>query len=99
MKTQGIRIMENSLLARLAAAKLGCSPVAVTLGNTIHLHNTSKEDFLASKRWLRHEMAHVEQYRKYGFWKFLFLYLTESFRKGYYMNRFEVEARAAEDIL
>jgi hypothetical protein len=42
-------------------------------------------------------MAHVEQFRRYGFWNFIFLYLLESLKKGYYLNKYEVEARAAEN--
>jgi hypothetical protein len=41
----------------------------------------------------------VEQFRRHGFFKFLFLYLWESLRHGYHDNRFEVEARAAETSL
>lgn len=71
--------------------------VAMTLGRTIHLHNARAEDFQADRRWVRHELKHVEQFRRHGFWLFLFLYLVECLRRGYYSNRFEVEARAAEE--
>jgi hypothetical protein len=92
-----VRISENSWFAAIAAYKLGVPSVALTLGETIHLHNTSRSGFLADHRWVRHEMAHVEQFRRYGFWNFIFLYLLESLRNGYYLNKFEVEARAAEN--
>ena len=92
----GVRLRTNSPIARIAAWKLGVDSVAITVGRTIHLHNACQLEFLADRRWLRHELAHVEQFRRYGFLRFIGLYLMESLRKGYYRNRFEVEARAAE---
>jgi hypothetical protein len=91
-----VRIKENSWLARIAAKRLKSKQVAMVLGSTIHLYNTSREDFLENKRWLRHELAHVRQYAEHGFVRFLFLYLLESMRSGYRNNRFEVEARQQE---
>jgi hypothetical protein len=38
----------------------------------------------------------VRQFQRYGFLWFTVLYLWESARRGYYNNRFEVEARVAE---
>jgi hypothetical protein len=70
--------------------------IAMVIGNTIHLHNTTRQQFLSNQRWLRHEIAHVHQWLKLGKALFLFKYLIESFRKGYYNNRFEVEARMSE---
>lgn len=70
--------------------------MAITLGRTIYLYKASKEDLLRNKAWLRHELKHVEQFLRYGFFWFLLWYAFESLRKGYYHNRFEVEARAAE---
>lgn len=91
-----IKIKERSLPARVAAWKLKSHAVAMVFGTTIHLSNVSKTDFLKNKRWLRHELEHVRQYRQLGVGWFLFFYLVESIRKGYYQNRFEVAARAAE---
>jgi hypothetical protein len=91
-----VTIKENSWLARLAALRLKTDKVAMVLGETIHLHNTSKSEFLTNKRWLRHEIAHVKQYKKFGLFSFLFLYVMETFNKGYQHNRFEVEARKME---
>jgi hypothetical protein len=84
------------VLALLAAKKLGVSQVALTIGKTIHLCRTPRAEFLANERWVKHELAHVEQFRKHGFLRFISLYLWESARKGYYNNRFEIEARAKE---
>ena len=71
--------------------------LAMVLGKTIHLHNISREEFLNDEQLLKHELCHVRQYREYGYAGFLIKYLWESFRKGYYNNRFEVEARQAEN--
>lgn len=84
-------------MARLAAWKLGGGSTALVIGKTIHLHKTRREEFLADEKWFRHEMAHIRQFRRYGFLRFLFLYLIESIRHGYHNNRFEVEARKAEE--
>lgn len=92
-------IKENSWMARIAAGKLKADKVAMVLGRTIHLHNTSREEFLRNKKWLRHEIAHVKQYKALGWVKFLTLYLMESFNKGYNDNRFEVDARKMESDL
>lgn len=91
------RIKENSFLAKLAAFKLRAGQVAIVFGSTIHLHNTSKDEFLSHPCWVRHELKHVEQYKRYGFARFICMYLIESIKRGYYNNRFEVEARAAEN--
>lgn len=80
----------------LAARKMGSEKMAMVLGETIHLHNTSYDELLRNRRWLRHELAHVKQFRELGFAGFLWEYMIESIRKGYYHNRFEIEARAAE---
>ena len=92
-----IKIKENSPLARLAAKKLKTKNMAMTLGRTIHLYNADRSQLTNNKRWLRHELKHVEQFGRYGFFLFLILYTYESLRKGYHNNRFEVEARNAED--
>ena len=91
-----VKIKERSLFARLAAKKLKAQRVAAVWGNTIHLWNVSREEFLQSTSWVLHELEHVRQFRHYGFFLFSFLYLWESARSGYRNNRFEVEARLAE---
>lgn len=90
------RIHENSWLAALAAFKLRSRRMAVTMGCHIYLWNTDKDTFLSNTAWLKHELCHVRQFRHYGFFRFLWLYCGESIRKGYYHNKFEQEARAAE---
>lgn len=95
---KGIRVKENSWLAKIAAAKLRSSSVAIVLGNTIHLCNTSKQDFLQNQRWLKHELCHIRQFKQHGFLPFILKYLWQSIKSGYYNNRFEVQARAAENL-
>ncbi|MCW3079312.1 MAG: hypothetical protein JWR87_742 [Segetibacter sp.] len=94
-----VKIKENSWLAKIAARKLDSSSMAMVVGRTIHLHNSSKADFLRNKRWVRHEVAHVKQYAKLGILRFIFFYLLESFNKGYENNSFEIDARQKEKDL
>ena len=91
------KLKENSKRARLAAYYLGFKNVAIVFGRTIFLWNITKQNFLNDKKHLAHELCHVRQYKQYGFFRFIFLYVLESLRKGYYNNKFEVEARAAEE--
>ena len=98
MENRNINIKENSWLAKIAAKKLKADSVAMVLGNTIHLHNTSKTSFLNDERWLKHELCHIRQFKQYGYFNFVVRYLWESLRKGYYNNRFEVEAREAGEL-
>lgn len=91
-----VRIKENSWVAKMAAAKLKSDKVAIVFGNTIHLHNTSRTEFLNDKEWVCHELKHVQQYQQNGFVGFITKYLFDSFKNGYYNNKFEVEARECE---
>lgn len=94
----GFNIKENSWLAKIAAFKLGTKAVAMVLGKTIHLCNTTKAEFLQHEKWVKHELCHIRQFKEHGYFLFIVKYIWESIRKGYYNNRFEVEARAAEDL-
>lgn len=94
-----IQIKENSILARIAAKKLKADKVAMVFNKTIYLHNTKREDFLLDTRWVKHELAHIEQYQRYGVMKFLLLYIWYSIKYGYYNNPFEIEARENEKSL
>jgi len=76
---------------RRAARKLKVNSVAITIGQTIYLHNVSAETFRNDTKWLTHELEHVKQFRRYGFFNFIFRYLWESIRKGYYNNKFEIK--------
>jgi len=89
-------IKENSWIARIAAYKLNARSVAIVIGHTIHLYNTSSDEFLKNTSWVKHEMCHIRQFREHGFVPFMIKYIFESLKKGYYNNKFEVEARKAE---
>lgn len=91
-----IKIKEKSWAAKIAAKKLRSRSVALVLGNTIHLWGAGRDELLNDPAWLNHELKHVEQCLRYGLLWFLALYLWESVRKGYYNNKYEVAARAAE---
>ena len=91
-----VKIKEQSFIARFAAYNMKWNSAAIVFGKTIYLWNVSRKDFLQNKRWVLHELEHIRQYKELGFLSFIFQYLWESLRKGYYKNRFEVEARQAE---
>ncbi len=92
-----VKVKENSKRARIAAWYLGFPAVAMVFGSTIYLWKIKKDSFLNDKKHFAHELCHVQQFKRYGFFRFLAMYLLESLRKGYYNNRFEIEARAAEE--
>jgi len=98
LNSNQITIKENSWLAKIAAKKLGTTNVAMVLGKTIHLHNTSTNEFLKDEKWVKHELCHVAQFKQHGFAGFIIKYLWESLRHGYYNNCFEVAAREAEEL-
>ncbi|MBC7937069.1 MAG: DUF4157 domain-containing protein [Rhizobacter sp.] len=91
------KIRQNSWLAKMAAWKLKTRSVAFVLGSTIHLHNVSPAEFLENKSWLRHELCHIRQFEQHGFFIFIAKYIWESIRHGYYNNKYEAEARRAEN--
>ena len=91
-----VKLREQSWVARLAAQKMKAGALAIVFGRTVHLWNISRREFLQSPRLVMHEVEHVRQYKHHGYIPFLALYLAEWIQKGYYNNRFEVEARAAE---
>ncbi|MEP7278112.1 MAG: DUF4157 domain-containing protein [Bacteroidota bacterium] len=90
-------IKENSLLARLAARRLKQDKMAMVLGKTILLHDTTTQEFITNRKWVRHELAHIQQFRQHGYISFLVKYLVESIRNGYYNNKYEKEARESEE--
>ena len=101
-KTKGadkirVRIRQNSWLARIACRCIRERDVALTVFSTIYLSHSSPASFLRNQSWVAHELAHVRQFKTYGNLKFIFMYLTESLRKGYYHNKWEIEARAQEE--
>jgi hypothetical protein len=70
---------------------MGGPASAVTLGTTIVVHPGVE----VGDRLLRHELAHVRQWRHRPV-TFPLLYALEHMRHGYRNNPFEVEAREAE---
>ncbi len=92
-----IYLKEHSQLARFAAFYLKKKSMALTLGKTIHLWDTQDSDFLKNERWVKHEMAHVQQFQQAGYIFFIFKYLLESMLHGYTKNKFEVAARMREN--
>ena len=83
----------NSPLARIARLVLRSQRVAMVIGKTVHLSGTTRADFLADAEWVAHENVHLRQYQENGLLPFLWKYLVESARVGYYHNKYEVEAR------
>jgi hypothetical protein len=92
-----LNIKENSWIAQVAAKKLRSENVAIVLGNTIHLYNVSRQQFLRDNKWVKHETCHLQQFKKHGKFIFIVKYLWESMKRGYYNNKYEVEARKAEN--
>ncbi|MEP6948847.1 MAG: DUF4157 domain-containing protein [Ginsengibacter sp.] len=92
-----LRIKEQSWIAKLAAKKLRSKSVAIVIGNSIHIYNVTKQEFLQNERWVKHEMCHLRQFQKHGYFNFIVKYLWESMKHGYYQNKYEEEARRAEE--
>jgi hypothetical protein len=91
-----LQIKERSWIAKLAAKKLRVKNVAIVIGSTIHLYNVPKQQFLQNEKWVKHEVCHLEQFQKHGYFIFILMYLWESLRHGYHQNKYEEEARKAE---
>ena len=92
-----LNIRENSWIAKWAARKLKSDNVAIVIGKTIHLHKVSRQQFLADEKWVMHEVCHLQQFKKHGTFIFILKYVWESLKHGYYNNKYEVEARKAEE--
>lgn len=92
-----LRIKEQSWIAKLAAKKLRSKNVAIVIGSTIHLYNIPRQQFLEDAKWVKHEVCHLKQFKKYGYFAFIIKYLWESMLHGYYQNKYEEEARRAEE--
>ena len=83
-----IKIKEQSWFARIAAYNLKSKTMAAVFGNTIHLWNVSREDFLRSRTWVVHEIVHVKQFAQYGYLRFSVLYLIEYYRNPWGIMHF-----------
>ena len=84
----------RSPLARIARLVLRSPRVAMVIGQTVHLSGATREEFLADAEWVAHEQVHLRQFQEHGLLPFLWKYLVESARVGYYANKYEAEARA-----
>lgn len=94
-RSQSVRVVENSRIAKIAAKINGQEKYAITIGKTIFI-NCKKEDFYSEPWWVKHEMTHVEQYQKHGILPFLSMYLFYSLFNSYDEIPFEKEAQHAE---
>lgn len=92
-----LSIKENSWIAKLAARKLKSKNVAIVIGSTIYLYNVSQQKFLQNEKWVKHEVCHLQQFKKHGNFIFVLKYLWESFKNGYQNNKYEIEAQKAEE--
>ncbi len=82
MQTKYVIIKENSFIAKIAVKKLRSKNAAIVLGHRIHLHGVGKHTFLPNKKWLRHELKHVEQYEQMGFVVLIITYVWQTLKHG-----------------
>lgn len=80
-------------VATKQGAKLMEDTEAFAYGETIYAR--SRRAFTAGVR--RHELKHVEQFRKGG-WAFVLDYWDQTRRWGYWHNKYERQARYAERL-
>jgi len=96
-RAQSFRVKDNSRLAKFVGRMSGQEEkYAITFGKTIFV-SCPKKDFLAESWWVRHEVTHVQQYKKYGVVGFLERYIVSSIFHSYRQIPFEKEALSAEE--
>ncbi|HEV2734732.1 MAG TPA: DUF4157 domain-containing protein [Longimicrobiaceae bacterium] len=88
----GVTFREGRLVPAIGGmlARMKGPAAAVTLGRTIVVH----PDVRLTRRLLVHELTHVRQWEEDRL--FPLRYALESLRRGYWNNRYELEARQAE---
>jgi hypothetical protein len=89
-----VRLKTDTLVSKIAFRLIRSfknKAVASTIGKTIHLHKITPEAFVENRAFLRHELQHAIQYQTIRF--FALKYIWETLRKGYFQNKYEVEAR------
>lgn len=86
-----VRVIEHSWYARLHAGA-----VATTRRERIYLRGAARE-FFANPWLMLHEYCHVVRQWRSGRLT-VARYLAECLRRGYWRNRFEVEAREFADL-
>lgn len=67
---------------------------AITLGHIIILTKNYKPGTVEGLALLAHELKHVEQYKRWGIFRFLWRYLKEWLRVGYDLDRHPYEKKA-----
>jgi len=92
----GVAVVRGRWIPELGGRLCGMRgpAAAVTLGSTIVVHPCVD----LSSGLLRHELAHVRQWREQPL-TFPLVYVWHHFRHGYRANPFEIEARNAEHQL
>ena len=90
---EGVGVFRNRWVPVIGGLLSGMKQhaAAVTIGDAILVH----PDVRLTPGLLRHELAHVRQWRQRPL-TFPLRYVLEHVRHGYQQNPFEVEARAAE---
>jgi hypothetical protein len=83
----------------LCEVKMPEQYLAFTVGEYVFVNETLFMHPEALTRWVRHEVVHVEQSQRYGWggMGFVVRYFAEQFFVGYAKNRYEIEARRAEN--
>jgi len=85
MKIMKYSVHYNSFLLKFFPKKT----IGFTLCSHIFLRN-KKEN---TPEWVvNHELIHVAQFKKYGFWKFLYIYRWKERHLKYKEKTFEIEA-------
>jgi|SRR5690606_9720980 len=96
LSVNGILPPDDQLLRKISEEMnfIGPETMGLTLGYGLYLRSGYIPD-----RLLSHEFRHVHQYEKAGSIKvFIYEYLQQVFRHGYYDAPYEVDARAHEII-
>ncbi len=73
---QRIRVVPHHPIAKIVSVFFQ-EEAAITVGNIIFV-SCSRKEFIEDKRWVKHEITHVNQYKRYGligFWKRYFAML------------------------
>jgi len=86
----------DSVIGKIFGFFNGSKRYAVTFGQTT-FYSVPKEEVEMSPSWIVHENKHKEQYKRDGFFNFLFKYIYYQFKYGYKDNPYEVEARKAAE--
>lgn len=92
---RGVAVRKSRIVTTIAGRLSGMKhpAAAVTLGDTILVHPGAA----VTGRLLRHELAHVRQWREEPM-SFPLRYVLNHLRYGYRDNPYEVEARQAETL-